>query len=66
MTYLRCDIKEYGHYKPIVISVKTALHIEYDLDTLFIVNRHTFLENILENEIRCMSIKDLDDMRRLF
>lgn len=64
--YMKCDIKEYGHYKPIINSVKTALNIEYDLDTVFIVNRNIFLENILENELRGIPIKDLDEMKRLF
>ena len=57
------ETNEYGHYKPIKDSVKTILNITYDLDKVFICDRKTYLEKILEYEVsENRNIKDLDDM----
>ena len=60
---LKSDIYEYGHYKPIINSIKDILELEYNLDTVFICNRYNYLYTILNNEDKKQEIKDLDDMK---
>lgn len=63
---LKTDIYEYGHYKPIINSVKDILELEYDLDKVFICNRYNYIYTILnheDNENNKQYIKDLDDMK---
>jgi len=61
---LKTDIYEYGHYKPIINSVKDILELEYNLDTIFICNRYNYLYTILNNELeKKLTIIDLNDMK---
>jgi len=62
---LKRDIREYGHYKPIVSSVASILGLTYNLDTVFITSRRIFLTKVIEYETNWHNhkIKDLDDMR---
>jgi len=58
------DVKEYGHYKPMLTSMKNILGINYDLDNVFIWSRKEYLKKILEYEkTGKVAIKDLDDMK---
>ena len=57
------ETKEYGHYKPILDTVKNILDIKYDLDKVFICPRNNYLSKILNYEnTKTLQIKDLDDM----
>lgn len=62
---LKSDIREYGHYKPIVSSVASLLGLTYNLDTVFITTRRVFLTKVIEYETNLFNhkIKDLDDMK---
>jgi len=60
---LKTDLFEWGHYKPIKDSVKNTLKIEYDLDKVFLCNRESYLNVILDNETKQKKIVDLDDLR---
>jgi hypothetical protein len=62
---LKSDIREYGHYKPIVSSIASLLGLTYNLDTVFITTRRVFLTKVIEYETNLLNhtIKDLDDMK---
>ena len=60
---LKIDICEYGHYKPIINSIKDILQLKYDVDKIFICDRYNYIYNILDNENKKQDIKDLDDMK---
>jgi hypothetical protein len=60
---LKTDLFEWGHYKPIKDSVKNTLKMEYDLDKVFLCNRESYLNVILDNETKQKKIVDLDDLR---
>ena len=57
------ETKEYGHYKPIVGSVKNILDIQYNLDKVFICSRKEYLSKIINYENTGRPVKDLDDLR---
>jgi hypothetical protein len=59
---LKTELFEWGHYKPIKDSVKNTLKIEYDLDKVFLCNRESYLNVILDNEAKQKKIVDLDDL----
>ena len=63
---LNTDLFEWGHYKPIINSVKNALKLEYDLDKVFLCNREKYLNVILDNERKQQKIVDLDDLRKKY
>ena len=63
---LNPDLFEWGHYKPIINSVKNALKLEYDLDKVFLCNREKYLNVILDNETKHQKIVDLDDLRKKY
>lgn len=63
---LNPDLFEWGHYKPIINSVKNALKLEYDLDKVFLCNREKYLNVILDNERKQQKIVDLDDLRKKY
>ena len=60
---LKSELYEYGHYKPIIDSIKNILELEYNVDTIFICDRYNYIYNILNNENNKQDIIDLDDMK---
>ena len=54
---------EYGHYKPILNEVKQILHIQYDLDKIFLCSRQEYMDTVLDVEDNKIFIKDLDDFK---
>lgn len=56
------ELFEWGHYKPVKNSVKTALSLKYDLDKVFLCSREKYLNVILDNETNQQKIVDLDDL----
>ena len=44
------NVKEYGHYKPILDDVKKYIKINYNIDNVFIWSRRNYLYKILNYE----------------
>jgi len=60
------DVKEYGHYKPILSNIKSIIGLKYDLDSIFIWSRRDYLGKILKYEREGkMVISDLVHMKEI-
>lgn len=60
------NVKEYGHFKPIINAMKEVIGLQYDLDEVFICSRQEYLNRILNYETTTQDekIQDLNDMKR--
>jgi len=60
------NVKEYGHYKPILDDVKKYIKINYNIDNVFIWSRRDYLYKILNYEKNGkFPIKDLEHMKEV-